>query len=282
VIFEVTWKLVLRGKKTQTRRPVQRAPRSEWIVRRDGSRRRRPPARVIQVDGQFYRACRYTVGHTYSVQPGYAKRGDARIIVTAVERQRLGDITFAEARAEGFRTTDEFKQAWVRIHDREWLERELVDRAEIFGDDAVPFILRARFEQRHADRLVWAITFELDRESPRLLAPATDDEDYTSQSARALTEPTMGIDGDGHRRPVPEPEPVDDATLERFAVDAAARRAGEPGRREEALRQRARSLARRLRQEADIGARSGEDVIAELVQIEEQIRLLERGRDEAA
>jgi hypothetical protein len=73
---------VLAGKKTQTRRPL------------------RP------------HCFRYQAGRSYAVTPGRGKRAVARILVLDVHEERLGDITLAGARAEGFKSTLEFKLYW--------------------------------------------------------------------------------------------------------------------------------------------------------------------------
>src|SRR5262245_15135220 len=83
MIFQHTYKLVLAGKKTQTRRL------------------NRP---------------RMTIGKSYAVQPGRNKKSVARIIVTGIHQQRLGDITPAAARAEGHGSREEFFESWKKIH----------------------------------------------------------------------------------------------------------------------------------------------------------------------
>jgi len=78
-------------------------------------------------------------------------------------------------------------------------------------------------------------------------------------------------------------EVIPPAVLEEYARDAAERRLGEPGRREEELRRRARSLATRLRQAAlaaDRVAPGG--AAAHLDLLERQIAELERARERRA
>ena len=89
MIFQETWRQVLAGRKTQTRRVVKA--------------------------GQ---PCRWVVGKTYAVQPARTQRAVGRIRITDVRRERLGDITPSDARAEGFDTIDEFVQTWTRLHGR--------------------------------------------------------------------------------------------------------------------------------------------------------------------
>lgn len=93
-----------------------------------------------------------------------------RATVIDVRREPAGAITDADAKREGNINARWWMQAWVRKHDRAWLKRELVDRADIFGDDAVAFILCKRFEERWADREVWVMTLEPLPEVPRFMA----------------------------------------------------------------------------------------------------------------
>ncbi len=157
----------LTGAKTQTRRPV-----------RDG------------------RLCRYRVHHTYAVQPGRGKPEAGRILVTAVRQQRLGDITLREAHAEGFRTTDDFRQAWVHIHDARWFDA-LAGRVL---DERRPIMVLDRFNARHADTPVWVIEFTLPVDPVRLLADRHARADYVDHHARAMADEPEAVDADTQRR----------------------------------------------------------------------------------
>ncbi len=76
-------KLILAGKKTQTRRL----------------------------------ACRYVPGRVYAIQPGRGRKSVGQLTVTDVrEDERLGDLALRDARREGFRTTDEFRAYWTELH----------------------------------------------------------------------------------------------------------------------------------------------------------------------
>lgn len=166
---------VLRGEKTQTRRPASSSD----------------PAN------------RYRPGMRRAVQKGRGIHGEAHIIITDVRLEAVGDITFEDARAEGFRTRDDFKAYWIELHDKKWLERE----EEENGDWAALKELRilARFDQRHAHKQVWVLTFELDRtERPRLLADRNAKTDYVDAPARALDH---------------EPEAIDATTQNRFSQE---------------------------------------------------------------
>ena len=118
-------------------------------------------------------------------------------------------------------------------------------------------------------RRVWKPTAQgmhiIGTQEPRLLE-ARSQRGYTTEPAQALPD---------------EPEAIEAAVLEYFTADAHERFTGLPGRREEALRRRARSLANRLRQEAVAGLRAGLDVSAELDHLEQHLALLERRRTAA-
>lgn len=104
---------------------IFRAESAQKIVRGEKTQTRR------RVNG----VCRYRVGQDYSVQPGRAKREIARILVTGIRRERLGEIGHRDARDEGFPSVDEFWDAWSDIHGR-FSRDELVD--------VIDFVLCAR------------------------------------------------------------------------------------------------------------------------------------------
>lgn len=206
------------GKKTQTRRPAK--------------------------DGE---PCRYREGKSYAVQPGRGQSATCRIHVTAVRQEIVGEIAFADARAEGFPTTDDFKTYWVSVHDRAWLEHEkaMLDEAEL--DDGVVLdrdLWLARrsldmFERRHARRPVWVITFTLHAEeevrflgassplveggkarlmSPRKVKPRPARPAHNPE-AMSENEATGYVVSAARALPL-EPEPVDRETQKRITQDA--------------------------------------------------------------
>lgn len=97
---------------------------------------------------------------------------------------------------------------------------------------------------------------------------------YTRRWELALRESVVA-DATGARRMVPV-EAVEPTVLAEFAADAAERRRGEPGRREEELRRRARSLAARLREAVVAVGPDGSGV--HLDALERHIAELERAR----
>lgn len=83
MIFQYTLESVLSGKKTQTRRRIK--PERKFI---------------------------YRVGKTYAVQPKRGQPAVARFEVTAIRKQRLGEITHEEALAEGFASVADYQKLW--------------------------------------------------------------------------------------------------------------------------------------------------------------------------
>lgn len=134
--------------------------------------------------------CRFKVGHHYAVQPGAGKPELGRVKVLYVTQQPLGQVEYRDAKAEGFRTTDELKIHWVRKLDATWIKQELLDRVAIYDEDLsiVNWILRERFKQRQYDHLLtWRISFEVDPDVPRFMAhPTRTSGDYVHHPGRAF------------------------------------------------------------------------------------------------
>lgn len=82
-------KLVLQGRKSQTRRKVQPGKQP-----------------------------RYQAGKSYAIQPGRGKPAVGRITVTDVQIAYLGDIDLRDAKREGFATRQEFVDYWTSLHGR--------------------------------------------------------------------------------------------------------------------------------------------------------------------
>lgn len=60
--------------------------------------------------------CRYQPGKAYAVQPGRTHAQVCRITITDVRQEAAGEISFKDARKEGFRTTTEFKDYWKTLY----------------------------------------------------------------------------------------------------------------------------------------------------------------------
>lgn len=142
-----------------------------------------------------------SVGHDIPITPGTGKAPLGRARIVAAWEQRLGDVTYAEARAEGHRTTDDFKAQWVADNDRAWISDHDLD------DDA----LIARFDKRWADAMVQVLELHPVADEPRYLASQADilngrtnDGEYVLARGRAID----------------DLEVVDDATTDRYAKAA--------------------------------------------------------------
>lgn len=171
---------IQRGEKTMTRRPMKRGEPT----------------------------CRYSTGKSYAVQPGRGKSATCRIHIDGVRLERAGEITFSDALAEGFRTTEEFKAYWIGLYEKAWLEHEhkMLDEAE--NDDGVvldrdTWIMRRSldlFDRRHADRFVWVIAFRLDVTPVGRFLALQSDELYTSNPARAIPDEPEAVDLETQKR----------------------------------------------------------------------------------
>lgn len=58
----------------------------------------------------------YEVGKIYAVQPGRAKKAVAHIKLIGIREEIVGDISEADAIAEGFESRAAFFEAWRAIH----------------------------------------------------------------------------------------------------------------------------------------------------------------------
>ncbi len=134
----------------------------------------------------FKMAATYPIGHRERDTP------NCHVVVTDIRRAHAGDISLHDARAEGHRTTDLYREAFVREHDRDWMDHEKPDLAAIFGDNAVAFILLKRFDERWRDADVWVVRFELTADVPRFMAVqrgrAVGDGQYVPTPTRAISD----------------------------------------------------------------------------------------------
>jgi hypothetical protein len=142
------------GQKTQTRRRI-RTPEPTW-----------------------------TVGRAYAAQPGRGKPASLHFIVTEIRRERLADLTFEDARREGFKTRDDFFEYW----------------ADLYGGTPNP------------DLEVWVLTFRRDdRDMPRLLAARMGRGDYVTDPHQAARDEPEAITSDEHARLFEHAAAKDDA-----------------------------------------------------------------------
>lgn len=209
------------GKKTQTRRPVKAGEAQ----------------------------CRYRPGRDYAVQPGRGKPARFRIQVLAVKSTTLGAITFEEAKAEGFRTRDEFLDYW----------------RELYGDV-------------DEDQMVWAIAFVRIGDTPRLMAARAGqgemdpdgNRDYT-HNARGAMPGYVSRDGEGSESFEDEPEPVPSGEIGKTAHDVQARAEMERIRANEAKQRKVKQLAGELKSLQSRAERTGRDISEQIGKVEEAL-----------
>jgi hypothetical protein len=111
MLFQHTWKYVVSGQKTQTRRLAQKGD----IASVDESDPNRPISKVIRTADAGAPKTLYEVGKTYSVQPGVAKKTVGNIRLTAIRRERLQDLSEADALKEFPVTSSE-----ANVTDAQW------------------------------------------------------------------------------------------------------------------------------------------------------------------
>ncbi len=151
-------------------------------------------------------------GDRFPIKAAADKPVMCRVVVTTKPTiEQHGPISFADVRASGYRTTVEYKAAWVRRHDRDWIDGQEVKVGADGVEEADHFLtdelLAERFDERWADRDVYVLHVEVDRTGERYLAadPAAMETDYVHSPARAMAG---------------EPPAVDEATQEQFTKDA--------------------------------------------------------------
>lgn len=192
------------------------------------------------------------------VKPGvvFSIRGDepCRVVCTDVLWTFAGVLTRKDAIAEGYRSEDELKAWWVGRYDGQ-------------VDDPI-----ARFDTFHATRPVSVLRFTLDTSDPgRYLRAAVGrgpgQGDYT-------TTPSLGMRDEG--------QALDKSVQKWFSADAEDRRMGLPGRREEALRRRGKSLSTRISQAVRVADAQDMEVAAQLERISSEVARLESLRRKKA
>ncbi len=112
MIFQYTWKQVVSGEKTATRRPVKAGEAAVQDTQ----------GRIVAVTHNG--RTKYHVGQTYAVQPARTAPAVARIRLTRIERRAVTDLSDAEARAEGAEDRAGFLRLWEMAHGAGKLDRD--------------------------------------------------------------------------------------------------------------------------------------------------------------
>lgn len=204
-------RLILTGRKSQARRlAIQRKGLDAPSLYLSENERLRT---TTHREGRVYPLERYARGdelrpeERMQLETGKKKRSRPTITIahircTSLQLQRLGDMDLREAQAEGFKTSDEFRVAWVLAHEHAragkppkddqvaWMVRRMArgihDHRQAFVDcstEACDAVLR-RFDTHHAATLVWAFSFAI-VETPRLLKASASFDDYTDRPSKA-------------------------------------------------------------------------------------------------
>ena len=96
MLFQHTWRSVVSGQKTQTRRLAQEGDQAVF----EDNDPNRPISQVVRTADASVPKVLYQVGKSYSVQPGIAKKTVGPIRLTAIRRERLHDLNEADALQE--------------------------------------------------------------------------------------------------------------------------------------------------------------------------------------
>ena len=271
MIFAATHRLVTRGAKTATRRPMVPYPTELPARPAPGiGHHPAPPAwpKKVRAFDQDWKALSYKPGDVRAVQPGRGQLAVGHITIQTISYERLGDITDHAAVAEGFKDRDQFIRAWVGLHDKAWARftDELLDhlpaRSEQLGrlardlkvgprtlERRLRYLLSAgaahidahtgewdrcehgehearryRFEDRHAHRPVWVVTFDLVTDPALLLAarpPRAIAKEHDLKDLELASSPeNRGYTLSPYQAVPDEPEVIDDLTAKRFEKDA--------------------------------------------------------------
>lgn len=99
---------IMRGEKTQTRRPVKstesaKATEGIWADQIES----------VYTNGRL----KWMVGKTYAVQPGRGKKAIGHIKITRIRQQRVHDINRVDAVREGFKDMRAFQRKWSDLYD---------------------------------------------------------------------------------------------------------------------------------------------------------------------
>lgn len=148
---------VLRGQKTETRRPVK----------------------------EHHAPLRYRAGQSHAVQPGRGQTSLGRIVLTHVSREAVTAITVAGAVAEGFAGVAGFARRWCELYDPPYRAAlELATDPEVLD----------RFETRFGDQEVWVLRFILDPTAEPRMLHRLSERGYTSSPRDAVPDEPEAVE----------------------------------------------------------------------------------------
>src|SRR3989304_1525991 len=122
MLFQHTWKYVVNGEKTQTRRPMQAGGPAAQGEADSNS----PILKVIRTADAGVPKVLYEVGKIYSVQPDLAKRTIGHIRITAMRRERLQSLSEADALREFPLTSPQ-----ADLTDAQWARKTFIETWDI-------------------------------------------------------------------------------------------------------------------------------------------------------
>lgn len=106
MLFNKTYKKVLSGAKTQTRRVEE----IEHFRAEDNGK-------IVAVYGRGGRL-KWKVGSVYAVQPQRGRKAVGHIKITSINMQSIQEISLGDAQKEGVASLEEFRELWNTIHDK--------------------------------------------------------------------------------------------------------------------------------------------------------------------
>lgn len=170
MIFQHTWRQVLDGSKTQTRRLIK-SPADGTAI--NGCEMLQYPGGKLSVARGIHDkwGIKWQVGKTYAVQPGRGEKAAGRIQITNIRRQDVREISPEDVAAEGYAGKIDFLVTWASMHDKSF-ELSIVDPAaaffgghytvnrayDIMGLDETLAAISTRPEERYR---AWVLEFEL-------------------------------------------------------------------------------------------------------------------------
>jgi hypothetical protein len=159
MIFQHTWKKVLSGEKTQTRRIVKPGERlEEFFYDCPHKHVYNAKDRLVY---QTWPGVTYGDNPTYAVQPGRGQKQVARIRIRDIRREDVREISDEDVKAEGFETASDFFITWCKIHDKGQMLPIIPD---YYTGSIVWQGVRSDLQQRPAERYqAWALTIEVVR-----------------------------------------------------------------------------------------------------------------------